>query len=180
MWIVLILIILVAVIIGIFNIFIKRRMLVREAWSGIDVQLKRRHDLIPNIVEAVKGYMQYERGVLERVTQLRSSAEAASGEKDKAALENDITKAIKTILALAEAYPELKANEQFLALQKNLVEVEDEIQLARRYYNATVRDYNIAVETFPNVLFAALFNFPKKYFFEIETATERNASEVKF
>ena len=180
MWVALIFIVIAVVIAGVFNIFIRKRMLVKEAWSGIDVQLKRRHDLIPNIVEAVKGYMRHERSVLENVTRLRSSAESATGQKDKAALENDITKALKTIFALAEAYPDLKASEQFLALQKNLAEVENEIQLARRYYNGTVRDYNTATATFPNLIFAKLFNFSKEDFFEIETATERKPVEVKF
>lgn len=181
MWFIIILAVIVALIVaGIFNSFIKKRTLVREAWSGIDVQLKRRHDLIPNIVEAVKGYMQHERNVLERVTQLRASAATATNQKDKAVLENEITQAIKSIFALVEAYPELKANEQFLALQKNLTEIEDEIQLARRYYNATVRDYNIAVLTFPNILLAKPLNFQKEDFFEIEVSTERKAPEAKF
>ena len=180
MWIVIILAVtILAAIAIIFNSFIRKGMLVNEAWSGIDVQLKRRHDLIPNIVEAVRGYKDYERGVLERVTELRASAGTSRDPKERAGLENQITGALKTIFALAEAYPDLKAGEQFLSLQKNLVEIEDEIQLARRYYNGTVRDYNIAVETFPNLLLARLFNFSKKDFFEIETATERNPAEVK-
>ena len=181
MWIFFIIIALLAVmIIGIFNIFIKRRMHVREAWSGIDVQLKRRHDLIPNLVEVVKGYMQYERTTLERVTALRSSAVTPAGLKDTAALENDISKAIKAILVLAENYPKLKASEQFLSLQKNLIAVEDELQLARRYYNGTVRDYNIAIQAFPNIILAKALNFQNEEFFEIEIATERNVPEAKF
>lgn len=181
MWIVLIVIAVIALaVIGIFNSLIRKRTHVREAWSGIDVQLKRRYDLIPNIVETVKGYALHERGVLENVTKLRSDAMNIKGAKDKSAVENNITQALKTIFALAEAYPDLKANDQFLSLQKNLSEIESEIQLSRRYYNGTARDYNIAIQTFPNMIIANMLNFRKEDFFEIETATERETPQVKF
>jgi len=181
MWIFLVTGLVLAVIVAVvFNTLIRKRILTQEAWSGIDVQLKRRHDLIPNLVEVVKGYMKYESGVLERVTELRSQAANTTAIKEKAALENDITQAIKKIFALVEAYPDLKASQQFLQLQTNLTAVEDEIQLSRRYYNGTVRDYNIAAETFPNNIIAGAFGFQKQEFFELETATDRAVPVAKF
>ena len=172
----------VLAVIGIYNGLVQGRIQVKEGFSGIDVQLKRRHDLIPNLVETVKGYMQHEKGVLENVTRLRSQATGAGPAdiKDKAALENGITQALKTIFAVAENYPDLKANQSFSELQKNLSEIEGEIQLARRYYNGTVRDYNIKVQTFPNNILANAFSFKAEEFFEVETATDRAVPEVKF
>ncbi len=164
----------------IFNRLIRLRNLMQEAWSGIDVQLKRRYNLIPNIVETVKGYMQHERKVLEEVTSLRSKITDTSGIKESGEGENRLSKALKSIFALAEAYPDLKANQGFINLHKNLAEIEDQIQLARRYYNGTVRNYNISVESFPGNLVAQLFNFKKADFFEIEYATEREVPDVKF
>jgi LemA protein len=161
-----------------YNALIKGRLHVQEAWSGIDVQLKRRHDLIPNIVESVKGYMQHERQTLEQVTALRAQASGAAGVKEKAALENDITRSFKTIFAVAENYPDLKANQNFLDLQVRLAEVEDEIQLARRYYNGTVRDFNIKVQSFPSNIVANMFQFKIEQFFEIETVSERAVPKV--
>src|SRR3989338_6890144 len=143
-----VLVFLILWLIFIFNSLVRRRNRVNEAWADIDVQLKRRHDLIPNLVETVKGYMQHERGVLEKVTQLRSQATSGGGDIQKTAvLENNITQALRTIFAVAENYPDLKANQSFNELQKNLSAIEGEVQLARRYYNGTVRDYNIKVQT---------------------------------
>ncbi|MFA6217586.1 MAG: LemA family protein [Candidatus Omnitrophota bacterium] len=173
--------IVIAVILGmIFNRFIKYRTLMREAWSGIDVQLKRRHDLIPNILESVKGYMGYEQKLFESVAVIRSKIGNVQGIKDKSQVENELSGALKSVFALAEAYPDLKANKSFLGLQQSLIEVEDQIQMARRYFNGTVRNNNILVESFPSNLVAGMFNFKIAEFFEIEFATERKAPEVKF
>ena len=164
----------------IFNRFIKYRFMMREASSGIDVQLKRRHDLIPNIVEAVKGYMQYERKLLEDITNIRARLAGVVDTKEKSGLENELSRGLKNIFAIAENYPDLKANKSFLDLQNSLVEVEDQIQLARRYYNGTVRNYNILAESFPSNLIARIFNFKTAGFFEIEYATERQVPDIKF
>jgi LemA protein len=169
-----------AIVIFIFNRFIRYRAMVREALSGVDVQLKRRHDLIPNIVDTVKGYMGYERKVLEDVTRLRASVAGNKTVKEKGEAENSLSQGLKNIFAVAESYPDLKANESFLGLQNNLTEIEDQIQLARRYYNGTVRNYNILVESFPGNLIAKIFNFARAGFFEIEYATERKVPDVKF
>ncbi|MDD5424671.1 MAG: LemA family protein [Dehalococcoidales bacterium] len=162
-----------------YNFLVKYRNLLKEAWSGIDVQLKRRADLIPNLVEAVKGYKQFERSTLENVTALRARASATEGIKEKADSENAISQALRSIFAVAEAYPELKANNSFLDLHKNLVEIEDQLQMARRYYNGTVRDYSILSQQFPSNLIANGFRFNKAEFFEIEYATERKTPEIK-
>jgi len=162
-----------------YNLLIKYKNLMKEAWSGIDVQLKRRADLIPNLVEAVKGYKQFERKTLEEVTALRSKSITAEGPQDKAGPENAISRSLKSIFAVVEAYPELKASRSFLDLHKNLVEIEENLQMARRYYNGTVRDYNILSQTFPSSIIAGSFHFDKAGFFEIELATERQAPEVK-
>ena len=181
-WIILaVIVVVIMAVIGIYNGLVQGRIQVKEGWSGIDVQLKRRHDLIPNLVETVKGYMQHEKGVLEKVTQLRSQVASGGGDVQKtAALENNITQALRSIFAVAENYPDLKANQSFNKLQENLSEIEGEVQLARRYYNGTVRDYNIKVQTFPANIVANTFNFKAEAFFEIETATERAVPEVKF
>ena len=181
MWIVITIFILALItIVWVFNRLVRCRFLTREAWSGMDVQLKRRHDLIPNLVEAVKNYAQYERGVLTEITNIRTKLAQVTNPKEQTPLENGLSQAFKNIFALAEAYPDLKANKSYLELQKGLTEIEDQIQLARRYYNGTVRNYNIAVESFPGNLVAALFNFKPEDFFEIEYATERNVPDVKF
>lgn len=162
-----------------FNNFVREKNLVKEAWSGIDVQLKRRYDLIGNLVETVKGYARYEKNVLEEITALRSRDTSNETIKERTKAENDISRIFKTIFAVAEAYPDLKANQSFLDLQKNLSEIEDQIQLARRYYNGTVRNYNTRVESFPSMLVAKVSNFKQEEFFEIEYATQREAVEVK-
>lgn len=166
--------------VAIYNRFIRAKNLAQEGWSGIDVQLKRRHDLIPNLIESVKGYMQYEEKILSKVVELRSRGMSAEGIREKAAVEGELTQALKSVFALAEAYPDLKANQSFLDLQSNLASVEDQIQLARRYYNGAVRDFNILVESFPSVLVARIFNFQMMEFFELESATEREVPPVKF
>lgn len=179
---VLIAVLVVLVIVAVmYNRFIRYRNLLNEAWSGIDVQLKRRHDLIPNVVETVKGYAQHERKAFEEITRLRSKlSDQSMTVQEKGKLENSFTQALKSIFAVAEAYPDLKANQNFIELQKTLADVEEQLQLARRYYNGTARDYNIMVESFPNNLLAALFRFAKAEFFEIELATERETPEVNF
>lgn len=150
-----------------------------ESWSGIDVQLKRRYNLIPNLVETVKGYAKHEKQTLENVVKARNMAMGTQNVKEKAQAENMLTGALKTIFALAENYPNLKANQNFLGLQKTLAEIENDIQNARRYYNAVVRDYDILCEAFPTVIIANMFNFKKYEFFEIEEA-ERENVKVSF
>ncbi len=161
-----------------YNRLVRLRNLMREAWSGIDVQLKRRHDLIPNLVEVVKGYAKFEHDVFTEVTSLRCAASDQSiAERQKD--ENALTGSLRKLFAVAEAYPELMANKSFLDLQHQLSETEDELQMARRYYNATVRDYNTRVESIPSNLVAAVFRFPTAPFFELETVTERAAPKVE-
>ena len=163
-----------------FNRIVRARNLVDEAWSGIDVQLKRRHDLVPNLVETVKEYGGHERTLFDDITRLRSETLSVTAPGETGAAENALTRQLKTLFAVAEAYPELKASENFLDLQKSLSDIEDKIQYARRYYNGTVRDYNILIESFPNNLLANPLGFQREEFFEIEYATERKAAEVDF
>ena len=163
-----------------YNRLIRSRNILNEAWSGIDVQLKRRHDLIPNIIETVKGYVKHERKVLEDITNLRSRLAGPATVQEKGQVENSFSQALKSIFALAEAYPDLKANQNFIELQHTLADAEEQIQLARRYYNGAARDYNIMVESFPDNIMARMFGFSKAEFFEIELATEREVPGVKF
>ncbi|MFH1691971.1 MAG: LemA family protein [Candidatus Omnitrophota bacterium] len=165
---------------SVFNRLVSLKNFMLEAFSGIDVQLKRRHDLIPNIVDCVKAYAHYESKLLEDVTSLRVVADQKNTVKEKGCAENGISEALKSIFAVAEAYPELKANENFLGLQNNLIEIEDQIQMARRYYNGTVRNYNTGLATFPNIIIARLFHFQPADFFEIDFATQRKAPEARF
>jgi LemA protein len=169
-------------IVGVFmyNRLIRSRNILNEAWSGIDVQLKRRHDLIPNIIETVKGYVKHERKVLEEITNLRSQLTSPATVQEKGQLENSFSQALKSIFALSEAYPDLKANQNFIELQQTLANTEDQIQLARRYYNGAARDYNTMVESFPSNMMARIFGFSKAEFFDIELATEREVPGVKF
>ncbi|MFH0963222.1 MAG: LemA family protein [Planctomycetota bacterium] len=162
-----------------FNALVRRRNLVQEAWSGIDVQLKRRANLVPNLVETVKGYSAHERTTLEEVTKARAEAGRAGVVREREAGENALSQALAKLVALSEAYPNLKADKTFLSLHSELIEVEDQIQYARRYYNGTVRDYNIRVETFPSNVIAAAFGFERREFFQLETATERKAPKVE-
>ncbi len=163
----------------IYNVFIKQRNLMKEAWSGIDVQLKRRHNLIPNLVATVKGYSSHERNLFEEITEKRARSTQVENIKEKSTVETDISGMLKNIFAVAEDYPDLKANENFLDLQKQLTEIEDQIQYSRRYYNGTVRNYNIKVESFPNNIVAGLLKFNPEEYFEITFATERKSPEVK-
>lgn len=163
----------------VYNKFIKDKNLIREAWSGIDVQLKRRNDLIPNLVDAVKGYSEYEKILFERITELRNKAASQVQIKEKAHTENDLTKAIVNLLVVAEAYPDLKASTNFLDLQEELADTEDQLQYARRYFNGVVRDYNTRVESFPSNIIANIFNYKTEDYFEIELASERMSPQVK-
>ena len=175
----LILLLIVIYVIYIYNSLIKLRNLAREGWSGIDVQLKRRFNLIPNLVEVVKGYAQYEKGVFENVTNARAKTVTSNTTKERGESEGMLSQTLKTLFAVAENYPQLKANENYLALQKELSEIEDNIQHSRRYYNGTVRDLNIKIESFPSNIIASLFKFKKWDFFEIEEARERGVPQVK-
>ncbi len=172
--------VLILAVVMIYNSFVRKRNLVQEAWSGIDVQLKRRYDLIPNLVRSVQGYAKHEKGLFESVTNARTRAIEAHGVKPQAEAENTLTGQIRSLFAVAENYPSLKANENFISLQNSLNEIEDQIQMARRYYNGTVRDFNILVQSFPSNLIAGIFDFKQKEFFEIELATQRETPEVKF
>ncbi|KXK08392.1 MAG: LemA family protein [Candidatus Dojkabacteria bacterium] len=160
--------------VGLYNGLVRAKVIVDEAWSGIDVQLKRRYDLIPNIVETIKGYAKHEKETFEKVTMLRSQAMQTSDVAEKGKLENQLTQTLKSLFAVAENYPELKANENFLNLQGTLNEIENEIQGARRYYNGAVRDYNTKIMVFPNNLIAGLLGFKSREFFEADEAEKEN------
>jgi len=162
-----------------YNILIKLKNRTDEAWSDIDVQLKRRYDLIPNLISAVKGYAQHEKELFEKVTQARTAAMGAQGPADKSQAENMLAGALKSLFAVAENYPDLKANENFLELQKELSDTENKIQASRRFYNGNVRDFNIKIEIFPNNLVAGMLNFAKRDFFEIEEG-EKELVKAKF
>ena len=165
-----------------YNGLVRARQVAEEAWSGIDVQLKRRADLIPNLVETVKGYAGHERQTLEEVVELRNKAQAVpSGDvAARGQAEGLLSQALGRVIALAEAYPDLKANTNFLELQRSLEGVEGEIQMSRRYYNGAARDLNVKVETFPNNLIAGPFGFTKKAYFEISNEADRAVPTVKF
>lgn len=167
--------------IGIYNRLIKLRNTVKASWSDIDVQLKKRYDLVPNLVETVKGYAAHERSVFENVTAARSAAINAASTADKAKAENMLRDTLKSLFAVAEAYPELKANVNFMQLQSQLKELEDNIEYARRYYNAVVRDYNILIESFPSNIIASQFRFEEEELFELEAPeAERKPVKVSF
>jgi LemA protein len=165
-----------------YNNLVTNRQLTQEGWSGIDVQLKRRADLIPNLLETVKGYMAHERGTLEAVTNARAAAQAGAnaGPAERAQLEGQLSAALGRLMAVAEAYPDLKANTTFLEFQQALQKVEDELQLARRYYNGTARNLNVAVQSFPSSIIANTFHFDMAQYFEIENAADRAVPQVKF
>jgi len=169
------------VLIGMYNSLVRGRNHVKESWAGIDTELRRRYDLIPNLVETVKGYAAHEREVFERVVEARTRAINSSGSPaDQARDENLLVGALKNLFALAEGYPDLKASENFLHLQRELVETENRIQAARRFYNANVRDYNDRCQMFPTNLMASMFGFRPAEFFEVESALERAAPTVGF
>ena len=166
-----------------YNALITLRVRVDEAWSDITVQLKRRLDLIPNLIETVKGYAAHEKGVFEAVTAARANTINAQGVKETAAAENQLEGALKSLFAVAEAYPDLKANENFVELQRELVDTEDKIQASRRFYNGGVRDLNTRIQTFPSNLIANIFSFTNRDFFELDEAEQALADkpvEVKF
>lgn len=163
-----------------YNTFIRLKALLNEAWSGIDVQLKRRYDLIPNLVAVVKGYGIHEKGVLEDVTRLRTASMNATGIQEKAVAEAGLMQTLKTLFAVAEQYPNLKANENFLALQKELSVLEQEVQLARRYFNGTARNYNSSILQFPASIIAGFFGFAQSPYFELTAANERDVPKVQF
>ncbi len=180
-WIVLgIIILLVLILIGMYNGLVRARMAVKNAWSQIDVQLKRRYDLIPNLVETVKGYAAHEKGTLEAVIKARQQCIDASGVAKQAVAENMLTGALRQLFALCEAYPDLKANQNFGQLQEELSSTENKISFARQYYNNTVENYNTKIQSFPAVVFAPMLGFTPEEFFELEDAAQREAPKVSF
>ncbi len=163
-----------------YNRLITLRNRIKNAWAQIDVQLKRRYDLIPNLVETVKGYAKHEREVFEKVTEARARAIGAASVKDQGQAENQLTGALKTLFAVAESYPELKANQNFMMLQEELAGTEGKIAYARQFYNDNVMQYNILREKFPTNIIAGMFNFVPQDMFEITVPAEREAVKVKF
>jgi len=166
-----------------YNSLVTLRVRVDEAWSDITVQLKRRLDLIPNLVETVKGYAAHESGVFEAVTEARANALNAKGVKETAAADNQFEGALKSLFAVSEAYPDLKANQNFMELQQELVDTEDKIQASRRFYNGGVRDLNTKIQTFPSNVVAGMFGFKNRDFFELDEAEQKVAEkpvDVKF
>lgn len=164
----------------VYNKMVMQRNQVKEGWSGIDVQLKRRHNLIPNLVETVQGYAGHEKSVFKEVTDLRSQVRATNDINKKGKLESALSLGLGKLIAIAENYPDLKANENFIHLQQELSQIEDQIQLARRYYNGTARDYNTTIESFPQVIIANLFGFGHFDYFEIEDDMEKEVPKVSF
>jgi LemA protein len=173
--------ILVVAVVSIYNKLVRLRNTVKSSWSDIDVQCKKRFDLVPNLVETVKGYASHERTVFEKVTEARSMAMKATTPAEMAKAENMLKDTLKSLFAVAEAYPELKANTNFLQLQTQLQELENNIEYARRYYNAVVRDYNVLIESFPSNLIASQFSFKQAELFQLETPeVERKPVKVSF
>ncbi len=172
--------VLIAWVIGIFNGLVRLRNAVKNAWSQIDVQLKRRHDLIPNLVETAKGYMQHERQTLENITKARNLASQASGVGEQAKAEGQLNQALSSFFVVVENYPNLKANENFLALQEELTSTENKIGFARQAYNDSAMQLNNKIEMFPSNIIAGMFNFKPAEFFEIEDAAERVVPKVSF
>ncbi len=175
-----ILVVLALFIIGIYNNLVKARQKVKNAWSQIEVQLQRRFDLIPNLVETVKGYMEHEKDVLEKVTELRSSWANANSVKEKAELDNALSSALKTIMAVSENYPDLKANQNFSELQNSLTETENKISFSRQFYNDTVTMYNTRLEVFPDNFVASLFHFTPESLFTVDSEEARKNVKVDF
>ncbi len=181
--IIIIVFLIIGITIFIYNRLVTLRARVKEAWADIDVQLKRRYDLIPNLVESVKGYASHEKDVFENVTKARAmaiSAEKSGDPKQVSEAENVLSGTLKSLFAVSENYPQLRASDNFIELQRELRDTEDKIQAARRFYNTNVRDLNIKVEKFPSNIIASLFKFNKEDFFEIENPQEREAVKVKF
>src|SRR6202158_4592414 len=174
-----ILVVIAVVLIGMYNSLVQLRVRTDSAWSDIDVQLKRRHDLIPTLGETLKGYAAHEKGTFENIAKFRSLAMQATTPADKAVAENQLTGALKSLFAVAENYPELKASEEFTQLQGSLSQTEDSIQNARRYYNAVVRDLNTKIQSFPTNILAGMFGFQARQFFEVDAA-DREPVAVQF
>ena len=166
--------------IGIYNALVRRRNQTEEAWSDIEVQMKRRYDLIPNVVETVKGYAAHEKNVLESVTNARTQAMGAKNPPDRLQAENVLSSTLKTLFAVAENYPDLKANANFLDLQRELADTENKLQSARRFYNAQVRDFNTMIQSFPSNVIAGMFGFTTKDFFGLEEEAARQPVKVSF
>ena len=180
-WIILIALILIVVfLVGMYNSLVRLKVTCDNAWADIDVQLKRRYDLIPNLVETVKGYAGHEKGTLEAVINARNRAMIATSPGDKAQAENMLSGALKSLFALSEAYPQLRAIESFTSLQTSLTQIEDTVQNARRYYNAVVRDFNTMIEQFPSNIVAGMGNFKEREFFQISAPAEREVPKVSF
>ncbi len=177
-WVIVALVVIVAVL---YNALVRSRNRVDEAWSDIEVQLKRRYDLIPNLVETVKGYAKQESSVFENVTRARAAAMGAGSMQEKLKDENVLSGALKSLFAVAEAYPDLKSNQNFMQLQRDVTDTEDKIQAARRFYNGTVRDYNTKLQTLPSSLFAGALGFAARQFFDIdEKGAEGQPVKVQF
>ena len=173
--------VLVIALVALYNGLVRSKVRVDEAWSDITVQLKRRLDLIPNLIEAVKGYAAHEKEVFMKVTEARANTLNAKGVEETAKAENQFEQALKSLFAVSEAYPQLRASENFQQLQAELVDTEDKIQAARRFYNGSARDLNIKIKTFPNILFAGMLGFTAREFFEVEDqAAVEKPVEVKF
>lgn len=181
LWVILIILAIILIwIAAVFNRLVRLKNQTNEAWSDIDVQLKRRYDLIPNLVETVKGYAKHEKGLLEEVTKARTEAMSAKSFEDRAAKENQLSETLKSLFAVAENYPNLKANENFSKLQDELTDTEDKIEAARRFYNGNVRDFNIAIESFPSNIVAGMFNYEKRQLFQLEEKAESEPVKVDF
>lgn len=181
LWVILAIIVLVILyVIGIYNALIALRNQVKNAWSQIDVQLKRRHDLIPNLIETVKGYMQHERNTLENITKARSQAMGAGSVGEKAKAEGALSEAISKFFLVVENYPDLKANQNFLALQEELTSTENKISFSRQAYNDQVLFFNNKIQMFPSNLIAQTFNFKQEEYFQVENKAEREAPKVSF
>ncbi len=184
MWIIIaVVVVLLLVIVGIYNSLVRAKVRVDEAWSDITVQLKRRSDLIPNLVNTVKGYAKHEKGVFEEVTKARAAVTKADGPAATAKAENQFQEALKSLFAVAENYPDLKANDNFKHLQEELVDTEDKIQASRRFYNGSVRDLNTKIQVFPTSVFAGMLGFKTREFFEVDEAENANIqkpTEVSF
>jgi LemA protein len=175
-----IIVVVVGFLIAMYNGLVRLKVRADASWSDIDVQLKRRHDLIPNLVETVKGYAAHEKGTFENIAKYRSAAMSATSPADRSAAEGQLTQALRGLLAVAENYPQLRASEEFTQLQSQLTETEDNIQNARRYYNAVVRDFNTKLQTFPTNIFGNMLGFQPRQYFELETPADRENVVVKF
>jgi len=178
---VVVIVVAVAWLVGIYNGLVGARNVVKNAWSQIDVQLKRRHDLIPNLMETVKGYMAHERGTLEAVTKARQQAiDIAGSTEDRIKAENALSQTLRSLFAVAESYPDLKANQNFMALQEELASTENKIGFARQAYNDAVLRLNNRIQMFPSNIIAGMFNFQMETFFQVETPEDRQVPQVKF